>query len=346
VRRVLMLAGDVNLMNVADPQVPFAQIAPLLQGADVRFCNLECCLYEPPAERSLAEEGFYALPAAGQALLAAGFQVVGTANNVNYGGAAILASLRELDRLGIAHTGSGPNREAARAPAFFEHRGMRFGFLQRTSVYWPTDHEAGERSPGVAALPGHTAYQPPLHATRPGLPPPNRPGLPPEVLTWADPACLADYRSEVAALAARAHFVVASHHWGLGREVLHYMVEIARAAIDSGADLVVGHGPHVPLAVGFHRGRPILYGLGNFCFHTGHRGRVHENWIGMLAAVTLEERAIARVAFRFVRRNERNETVPCSMAAERETLEALAERSRALGAAIAVEGEEAVCRAL
>ena len=64
---------------------------------------------------------------------------------------------------------------------------MRVGFLQRTSVYWPTNHEAGEHSPGVAALRGHTAYQLPLHKTRPEIPPANRPGVPPVVVTWADP---------------------------------------------------------------------------------------------------------------------------------------------------------------
>ena len=47
-KRVLMLTGDVNLMNVIDPEVPFARIADTLRRADVLFGNLECCFYEPP----------------------------------------------------------------------------------------------------------------------------------------------------------------------------------------------------------------------------------------------------------------------------------------------------------
>ena len=50
-----------------------------------------------------------------------------------------------------------------------------------------------------------------------------------------------------------ADIVVASCHWGLGEEVLDYMTEIAHAAIDAGADIVIGHGPHY--CIGFRLAR-------------------------------------------------------------------------------------------
>jgi poly-gamma-glutamate synthesis protein (capsule biosynthesis protein) len=342
VRRQLLLTGDVNLMNVDDPRAPFARVAAVLQTADVLFGNLECCLYSPPAERSLGDEGFYALPAAGKALTLAGYHALGTANNVNYGPEAIAQSLRELDRLGIAHTGSGENRAAAHAPAIVERAGMRFGILQRTSVYWPTNHEAGERSAGVAVIRGHTAYQLPLHKTRPEFPPANRPGVPPVIVTWADPQYLARFREEISALRTRVDLVIASHHWGLHQEVLEYMREIARAAIDAGADVVVGHGPHFVLPVEVYRGRPIFYGMGNFSFHTGHGGRRHGDWVGLLARVELEELAIRRIALRFVRHNDRNETLLRSPGEEPAALRELVERSAPFGTRISVEGDEAV----
>jgi poly-gamma-glutamate synthesis protein (capsule biosynthesis protein) len=121
-----------------------------------------------------------------------------------------------------------------------EAAGKRIGFIQRTSVYWPTDHEAGERSAGVAALRGITAYQVPLHKTRPEIPPVNRPGVPPIVVTWADRDYLARHRADLEELRKRADIVVASQHWGLGEEVLEYMTEIAHSAIDAGADVVIG----------------------------------------------------------------------------------------------------------
>ena len=55
------------------------------------------------------------------------------------------------------------------------------------------------------------------------------------------------------------------------------MQEIAHAAIDAGADVVMGHGPHHPLPIEFYRGRPVFYGLGSFSFHTGHLGMAHGN---------------------------------------------------------------------
>jgi poly-gamma-glutamate synthesis protein (capsule biosynthesis protein) len=344
-RRVLMLAGDVNLMRVADPAAPFARVRDALREADVLFCNLECCLYRPEGERSLTDEGFYAAPEAGRALVLAGFHAVGNANNVTYGADAIRASLAELDRLGIAHTGAGLNSAGARAPAIVERNGLKVGFLQRTSVYWPTNHEAGEHSPGVAALRGHTAYQLPLHKTRQDVPPANRPGVPPEILTWADRDYLARYLEEVRALRQHADIVVASHHWGYKEEVLQYMTEIAHAAIDAGADVVAGHGPHFPLPVEIYRGKPVFYGLGNFSFHTGHGGRRHGDWIGMLARIELADRAISRIAFRFVRHTEANETVLRAVPDESETLSALAARSATFATRIAVEGDEAVVTA-
>jgi poly-gamma-glutamate synthesis protein (capsule biosynthesis protein) len=341
----LFLAGDVNLMNVTDPRVPFARAASLLRQADVRFANLECCLYQPTEAQSSADEGFYASPAAGEALKIAGFDAVGNANNVNYGAEAVRASLRRLKELGIPSTGAGENRDAARAPAIVERNGMRVGFVQRTSVYWPTNHEAGERSPGVAVLRGHTAYQVPAYKMRPEIPPMNRPGIPPVIVTWADRDYLVRYREDIAALRSQVDVLVASHHWGLNVDVLEYMTEIAHAAIDSGADIVMGHGPHYSLPVEFYRGKPVFYGLGNFSFHTGHGGRKHGDWVGMLGRVVLEGRKVERVSFRFVRHNDANETVLRPPGEEGSVLADLAERSACLGTRISAEGEEAVCRA-
>ena len=190
-RTLMMFTGDINLMNVPDPALPFVRVVDTLRSADVLFGNLECCLYQPSAEVSVTDEGFYATPATGQALKIAGYHAIGNANNVNYGAEAIKSSLRELEKLGIPVTGTGLNRAQARKPVIITRNGVRYGFVQRTSVYWPTNHEAGEHSPGVAALRGNTAYQLPLHKTRQDIPPANRPGVPPVIVTWADAKDLA-----------------------------------------------------------------------------------------------------------------------------------------------------------
>src|SRR5262249_62407744 len=106
-RRTLMLTGDVNLMNVTDPRVPFARAKDTLRRADVLFGNLECCFYDPVAGHPLEREGFYAPLAAAEALVIGGYHAVGTANNVTYGDEAIRSSLRRLDDVGILPTGAG-----------------------------------------------------------------------------------------------------------------------------------------------------------------------------------------------------------------------------------------------
>lgn len=336
----LILVGDVNLMNVEDAAVPFAQVRETLAAADLAYANLECLLYEPPDGHAIEHEGFFADPEiAGEALQSAGIAAVGLANNVNYDAPAILGSLGRLDRLGIAHTGAGPYLAAARAPAIVERGGLRVGFLQRSSVYWPTNHEATARGCGIAVIRGHTAYQVPAHKTRPDIPPMNRPGVPPIVVTWADRDYLAAYAEDIAALRRDADIVVASCHWGLGEEVLDYMTEIAHAAVDAGADIVIGHGPHYSLPVEVYRGKPIFYGLGSFSFHTGHGGRRHGDWIGMLAQCEIARAAVTRARFRFVRHNERNETVLCPLAEGSVTFGRLAERSARLGASLSADGD-------
>jgi poly-gamma-glutamate synthesis protein (capsule biosynthesis protein) len=267
---------------------------------------------------------------------------VGNANNVNYGAPAIRSSLQRLDELGILHTGAGVNIATARQPAIVVRDGVRFGFLQRTSVYWSHGHEATEHYPGVATLKAHTAYRPQIEQLRTL----TRPGMPPEIITWADHAALAQLRADIAALRSRADIVIASHHWGLDHEVLDYQIDIAHTAIDAGADLVMGHGPHMPLGIEIYQGKPIFYGLGSFSFETGHRGRQHPDWIGLMLHVTVADAALVRTAFAFVRHNAQNETVPCPIAAEQVELEQLRHLSRRFGTTLEVEGDAVVAYCL
>src|SRR3989454_3830181 len=320
-KRALMLTGDINLMNVTDPRVPLARVKDTLRQADVVFGNLECCFYEPPAEHSLEREGFYAPLASAQALVIGGYHAVGNANNVNYGEEALRSSTRQPAAMGFRYPGGGENGGPARAPAIATHGGLLFGFVQRTSVYGPNGHEATDNPPGVAALRGRTAYEPMLQTRRAGVPPANRPGLPAAILTWADAKSLAEFTGDVRVLRARADIVVASHHWGLAEDVLDYQVEIAHAAIDAGADVVMGHGPHYACAVEMYQGHPIFYGLGSFSFHTGHGGRAHGDWVGMLARLTFDDSALVEVAVSMVRPNEHNETYVCDPRQDKEAVE-------------------------
>lgn len=65
-----------------------------------------------------------------------------------------------------------------------------------------------------------------------------------------------------------SNLVIVSFHWGKERQYspLAYQKDAAHAAIDAGADLVLGHHPHVLQGIEKYNGRYICYSLGNFCF--------------------------------------------------------------------------------
>ncbi len=341
----LMLTGDVNLMNVTDADVPFRKVRSTFEKADLVFANLECCLTDRLNEGSTSVEGFFSDPKVTEtALKQACIEVVGLANNVNYGEQAINESIAHLDRAGFLHTGAGANDAEARKPAIIERKGKKIAFLQRSSVYWATNHEATKHSAGIAVLRGHTAYQVPMYKMKREIPPMNRPGIPPYIVTWADKAYLEKFQADLVEARKEADIVVCSFHWGLHKDVLDYMKEIAHAAIDGGADVVIGHGPHYSLGVEIYKGKPIYYGLGSFSFHTGHGGVTHGDWIGMMAKVEFEDNAVSRAAFEFVRHNEANESYVCDLAQEQDEFKDIAKRSRDMGTDIVASGNEIVLK--
>lgn len=311
-RSTMILTGDINLMGVEDVAVPFRRVADTLSQADVVFGNLECCLYDPSVPRTMMPdevsgyEGFYAPPSSARALLLGGFHCVGNANNQNYGPEQIMASNAHLDALGVPHVGAGINRTAARAPAIVTRNGVRYGFLQRTSQYWPNNHEALEARAGVAVIKAYTAYQPVYY--KDGKLPPNRPGTPPKILTWCDPEYLGQFKQDVSALKDESDIVVSSHHMGHRGDLLDFQIEIAHAAIDSGADVVMAHAEHYPLAIEIYKGKPIYYGLGSFCFIKSNK-RFLKGWVGMMARVTFDDGRISKIAFSLVRQNDDTEVV-------------------------------------
>jgi len=343
----MIFSGDVNLLGLADPGVPFMHFEQAFKAADVVFCNLECCLYDPPGGGADDDEAFNApAVAGGEALKRAGVDVVGIANNVNYGADSIKGSIARLDELGILHTGAGADAGAASKPAIVERNGTRIGFLQRTSVFWPEGHEAGAKAAGVAVVRGLTEFMPPpLHSTRKGVPPGNRPGVPPVIVTRADPKSLRVLKNDLAALRKQADIVVASFHWGVFGEVLEYMVDLAHAAIDSGADIVIGHGPHhYTMPIEFYKGKPIYYGLGAFSFQTGHGGDYHGDWVGMLAQATFTGRDVEEAGFRLVRQKRSMEIIPCALKDEAAVLDELRAQCMALGTQLKLQGDEVIVR--
>ena len=238
--------------------------------------------------------------------------------------------------LGIAHTGAGANRAAARAPVILERNGVRFGFLQRSSVYWPTNHEAGDNTAGIAVIRGHTAYHLPMHGSRP---PANRPGIPPEIVTWADPAYLQWLEEDIAdtAAAGRRRRRVVSLGAARGSAPLYdrdrpsgdrrgrrYRHRPRAAFFAAGrglqgkADLLRARQLLVPYRPWRQKARRLARHDGPGYRGTGSGSR--------------------RSTFQFVRHDDRNRTVPRALADEGAAFDEIAKRSAGLGARLVARG--------
>lgn len=81
--------------------------------------------------------------------------------------------------------------------------------------------------------------------------------------------CKQDLLDNIASLKEQgAQIIIVSFHWGQEKENVpsDVQVELAHAAVDNGADLVLGHHPHVLQRIEEYKGKNIVYSLGNFCF--------------------------------------------------------------------------------
>lgn len=213
----------------------FAQVAPMLRSMDLAFCNLEC----PIGSKGKFINMFQAPPEAIAGITYAGFDVVSLANNhiLDYHHEGMLETLAILAENKIAGVGAGGNIEEARRPVIIEVNGITIGFIAYTEMWFvharePISWQATEEEPGV--VPARLDY------------------------VWED----------ITALRDKVDIIVASFHWGkeYEDEPTAEQKALARTAVDAGADLVLGHHPHVLQGIEFYRQGVIAYSLGNFVF--------------------------------------------------------------------------------
>ena len=197
-------------------------------------------------------------PANIAALGRAGFHVATLAgNHIHDRGAEGIADTRQLlAAAGLAVTGAGADLKEALAPAIVTRGGRRVGVLGFNCV-GPKQGWAGAHRAGCAYVHILTHYE--LENANPGGPP--------KVYSFADPDSLEAMQAAVAALRKQVDIVVVAFHKGLVHVpalLAMYERPVARAAIDAGADVVIGHHAHILKGAEFYRGKPIYHGLGNF----------------------------------------------------------------------------------
>ena len=241
--------GDVCIVRDSARKA-FAGVAHEFARADTVIGNCE----RPYGESSPCDDG----DCHACAFRVARFAAFACANNhaMDEGPDALQRTLRLLQRHGIATAGAGRNLADATRTAFITVNDVRVAIVARTAVAKHA-HVAATDRPGVALLGVTTEYRNVE----------GQPGSPPQVITTADATGLAELCASVSAARAAADCVLVSLHGGvhfLPYVVADYERAVARAVIDAGAHAVLGHHQHILKGVELHRGRPILYGLGNF----------------------------------------------------------------------------------
>jgi len=255
---ILMAVGDVA-PDRDDPTECFSLAAPVLRSADVAFCQLECNLTTRGHRMPQARHTHRGSPATARAMKAAGFDVVSFAGNhcMDWGVEGLEDTVSHLESAGLTVVGVGHDIEVARRARVVEANGVSIAFLACSSIlpagYWATVERAG-----CVPMRAHTLYE------QIEL---DQPGTPARVHTWAHAGDLERLCSDIRTAAATADVVALSVHWGIHFVpglLADYQREVAYAAIDAGADLILGHHAHILKGVEIYRGKPILYSFGNF----------------------------------------------------------------------------------
>ncbi len=248
----LALVGDIGLAlrvpamaeaGIADEASD--SFAARLRSADLAFGNLELPFSSAPSQAGTTRA--LASPAHASLLGRLGFDLVSLGNNhiFDAGPEGIETTRRLLDELRIAHVGAGPDLAAALTPAMVERNGYTIGWLAFA------DGRAGSHR--------YIATQ-----SRAGAAPLDRRLI----------------RDAVAALRPRVDLLCVSFHQGLN--YVHYASprqrDFARDAAEAGADLVVGHHPHVLQGMELMGRTLVFHSLGEFLWDPEVGSVVEPRW--------------------------------------------------------------------
>ncbi len=234
----IAFVGDVMLADgpgreIASGRDPFEHVAARLRQADLRVGNLECVIAR--SGRALDKPWTFRAHPRVLPVLKRHLDVVSVANNHvgDFGREAFVEMLGHLDASGIPRVGGGRDLAEAHRPLIIEKKGLRIALLAYNE-FFPRSFEADAHQPGSA---------------------------------WSEDERVAeDIRR--ARSQHRADLVIPFMHWGTEDDPAanDRQRQLARLMIDAGADAVVGTHPHVVQDAEVHRGKPIVYSLGNFVF--------------------------------------------------------------------------------
>ncbi len=241
---------------------PFLHVSDFLKSGDLTFANLESPITSGRRIKT-GEMTFRSDPAVAAVLHRVGVSIVSLANNhtPNFGARGLLDTFKYLKENNIQYVGAGKDAEEAAAPAYVTVKEKTFAFLayNDTDVV-PLSYEAGENHPGTAFM------------------------------------RLKKMEQAVKAAKTKADFVIVSMHAGTEYRAKPNASQVAFAhrAIEAGAELVIGHHPHVVQTMEQYRGKYIFYSLGNFVFDQMWSAETRR---GLALKIFFNENGVTRVSY-------------------------------------------------
>jgi poly-gamma-glutamate synthesis protein (capsule biosynthesis protein) len=253
----LVFAGDL-VLDEPRPEHWLSGIAPTLLAADLAIGHLEVPHTRHRSELRSDIPAPGADPAHVPAIAAAGFGAVSLAGNhmADCGAVGIADTIAALDEAGIAHAGAGADLRAARAPCIVGLGSRRVALISYNCV-GPEGSWATETRAGVAHVRIETADGSPIAPAAP--------------LDRASAASLAQLQAEIRGACDPDTILIVALHKGIVHtpaKLAPYERQVAHAAIDAGAHIVLGHHSHIVRGIEIYRGKPIFHGLGNGCVVT------------------------------------------------------------------------------
>ena len=297
----LALTGDsiINQRLSVFKEPEFTRLFDIIRGADAAFTNLETLFHDyemPPAHES-GGTWMRTEPPILKELVWAGFDLVSRANNHagDFGPAGSAMTSKYVREAGLVEAGVGNSLAEAREAKFLETPKARIALISAASTF-PAHSRAGNTRgdmparPGLSPLRFTTTYV--ITAERmadlkrvaselSGNPPAAGDslnfggrryvvGAQPGTRTEPNKDDLAAIARVVRSASSLADIVIVSlhcHESGANRSVpADFIPVFARAVVDAGADVFVGHGPHVLRGIEIYKGKPIFYSLSNFIF--------------------------------------------------------------------------------
>lgn len=230
---IMLGRGVKRVINRHGPEYPFGGVSRALQSGDLVMANLECPITDrrSPIKKRYR---FWANAASLAAMHKAGVSLVTLANNhtLDQGRPGLVDTLTNLKAAGIRSVGAGPSQKAANRPVIIQQNGLKIAFLAYTSL----------ACHGIIYQPNRTSVSQCLHTRI--------------------------VQRQIRRVKANNDLVIVSFHWGLEFMPRPNALQrrLAHLAIDAGADLIIGHHPHVLQPRERYRGKLIIYSLGNFVF--------------------------------------------------------------------------------